>query len=63
MIDLSYRDIQGNLKEKQETANCYVISKPGNYCFPLVYGCGILDSKENPVSYTKLGGKKTIRFL
>ena len=62
MIDLSYRDIQGNLKEKQETANCYVISRPGNYCFPLIYGCGILYSKENLESYTYQGGDKQADF-
>lgn len=43
MIDLS-----NNFKE---TANCYIISKPGNYEFPLVYGCGIKNGKENPNSY------------
>ena len=43
MIDLS-----NNLKE---TANCYIISEEGNYEFPLVYGCGIFNGKENPRSY------------
>ena len=62
MIDLSYRDIFGNLRDKQETANSYVISKPGNYCFPLIYGCGIKDSKDNSDSYTNQGGKKQASF-
>ena len=62
MIDLSYRDIFGNLRDKQETANSYVISKPGNYCFPLIYGCGIKDSKDNSESYTNQGGKKQASF-
>ncbi len=53
MIDLSYRDIFGNLKDKQETANSYVISKPGNYCFPLIYGCGIFGGSDNKISYTR----------
>ena len=53
MIDLSYRDIFGNLKDKQETANSYVISKPGNYCFPLIYGCGIMNGSDNKISYTR----------
>lgn len=38
-------------KNCKETANSYVISKPGNYEFPLVYGCGIKNGKENPNSY------------
>ena len=62
MIDLSYRDIFGNLRDRQETANSYVISKPGNYCFPLIYGCGIKDSKDNSESYTNQGGKKQASF-
>ena len=62
MIDLSYRDIFGNLRDRQETANSYVISKPGNYCFPLIYGCGIKDSKDNSDSYTNQGGKKQASF-
>ena len=53
MIDLSYRDIFGNLRDKQETANSYVISKPGNYCFPLIYGCGIFGGIDNKISYTR----------
>lgn len=41
-------DLSNNLKE---TANCYIISEEGNYEFPLVYGCGIKNGKENPRSY------------
>ena len=41
-------DLSNNLKE---TANCYIISEQGNYEFPLVYGCGIFNGKENPRSY------------
>ena len=41
-------DLSNNLKE---TANCYIISEEGNYEFPLVYGCGIMNGKENPRSY------------
>ena len=43
MIDLS--------KNCKETANCYIISEEGNYEFPLIYGCGIKNGKENPRSY------------
>ena len=42
-------DLSKNLKE---TANCYIISEEGNYEFPLVYGCGIMNGKENPRSYS-----------
>ena len=52
-IDLSYRDIHGNKREAQETANCYVINKPGSYCFPLVYGNSIKDGISNKKAYTK----------
>ena len=41
-------DLSNNLKE---TANCYIISEQGNYEFPLVYGCGFMNGKENPRSY------------
>ena len=62
MIDLSYRDIFGNLRDKQETANSYVISKPGNYCFPLIYGCGIMNGNDNKISYTKQGKLPQLDF-
>ena len=62
MIDLSYRDIFGNLRDKQETANSYVISKPGNYCFPLIYGCGIMNGNDNKISYTKQGKLHQLDF-
>ena len=62
MIDLSYRDIFGNLRDKQETANSYVISKPGNYCFPLIYGCGIMNGNDNKISYTIPGKLHQLDF-
>jgi hypothetical protein len=60
VVDLSYRDIHGNLQEKQETANSYVISKPGEYCFPLIMGNGIKDGKTNYLAFTnqKLSNKQ-----
>lgn len=33
-------------KDIEETANCYVISAPGTYAIPLVYGNAIKDGKE-----------------
>jgi hypothetical protein len=64
MIDLSYCDIQGNVLDIQETANSYVISKPGNYCFPLVYGNAIKDGKDNLGAYTgRSGSSQRFDFL
>ncbi len=37
-IDLSMYDLQGNQLSGRTTANCYVVSAPGWYKFPLVYG-------------------------
>ena len=34
------------------TANCYVVSAPGTYTLPLVYGNGIKDGQPNPSAYT-----------
>ena len=35
----------------QNTANCYVISAPGNYMIPLVYGNAIKNNNPNYVAY------------
>ena len=35
----------------EETANCYLISAPGHYCIPLVYGNAIKNGKTNTKSY------------
>ena len=55
--DLSSHDIYGSLKaarngEIYETANCYVVSAPGWYRFPLVYGCGYRKGSVNSAAYT-----------
>lgn len=44
-------------KEKRHTANCYVISAPGSYCIPLVYGNAIKDGRTNEQAYktSKIG--------
>ncbi len=39
-------------KKIEETANCYVISAPGVYTIPLVYGNAIKNGGENPKAYT-----------
>lgn len=38
-------------KGSRSTANCYVISAPGYYCIPLVYGNAIKNGSDNPSSY------------
>ena len=59
--NLSMFDIYGN-PIKQTTANCYVVSKPGTYKFPLVFGCALKNGAENPESYTNNGGSKSHDF-
>ena len=48
--DLSTHDIKGNVTPRN-TANCYIISHPGFYKIPLVYGNAITDGKTNAKSY------------
>lgn len=36
----------------ENTANCYVVSGSGYYCFPLVYGNAIKNGKTNTSAYT-----------
>ena len=35
----------------EETANCYLISAPGHYCIPLVYGNGVKNDIPNTNAY------------
>ena len=35
----------------EETANCYLISAPGHYCIPLVYGNGVKNDAFNTNAY------------
>ena len=39
----------------RETANCYVITRPGKYKFPLVYGNAIRNGRTNEASYAPQG--------
>lgn len=48
--DLSTHDIKGTVTPRN-TANCYVISHPGFYKIPLVYGNAITAGNPNPDSY------------
>lgn len=47
------------------TANCYLISAPGSYTFPLVYGNGVKDGAPNTGAYTvSVSGTSVLdRFL
>ena len=49
--DLSMHDIKGNARATRSTANCYVISHPGYYKIPLVYGNAITNGVNNTNSY------------
>ena len=53
--DLSMHDIKGNTRAARSTANCYVISHPGFYKLPLVYGNAITNGINNTASYTYNG--------
>ena len=48
--DLSTHDIKGNTIARS-TANCYIVSGPGTYKFPLVYGNAITNGATNTESY------------
>ena len=48
--DLSTYDYKGN-STNRNTANCYLISAPGYYKIPLVYGNAITNGTDNPTSY------------
>ena len=48
--DLSTHDVNGNVTP-MNTANCYVISAPGFYKIPLVYGNAIQNGSDNVGSY------------
>lgn len=53
--DLSLYDIQGNKTSQRTTANCYVVSKPGKYKIPVVYGNAITGGKTNRKAYLYSG--------
>ena len=52
-IDLSLMDIYGNTVSRT-TANCYVVSKPGFYKIPMVYGNAIKNGATNRDAYVSL---------
>ncbi|KXB81443.1 hypothetical protein HMPREF3034_01889, partial [Prevotella sp. DNF00663] len=60
--DLSMHNLEGK-KTLRNTANCYLISAPGWYKIPLVYGNGVKNGKENLHSYQTMntGGKFVLK--
>lgn len=53
-FDLSMHDVEGNPNPSgMTTANCYVVSSPGTYMFPLVYGNAVKNGASNTASYTR----------
>lgn len=62
VVDLSLQDIYGN-PINRSTANCYVVSKPGKYKFPLVYGNAIKNGKVNTAAFTNNGGSNSHDFV
>ena len=57
--DLSTHDIKG-VTTSRNTANCYVISHPGFYKLPLVYGNAIKEGTPNLSSYTSSAPPKIV---
>ncbi|WP_315321689.1 fimbrillin family protein [Segatella oulorum] len=49
--DLSMYDIKGTPRLSRSTANCYIISHPGYYKIPLVYGNAITNGNNNTNAY------------
>ena len=48
----------------RSTANSYVISAPGHYCIPLVYGNAITNGSNNPSSYqTSVSGTYVLQHF
>ena len=61
--DLSLYDITGTAHSR-ETANCYVITRPGWYKFPCVYGNAIQGGATNASAYTGPTGSHVLsQFL
>ena len=59
-MDLSRVDIFGNETGTINTANCYIVRNEGDYCFPLIYGNGIKNGKDNKEAYTNSKPENTL---
>ena len=55
-VDGSYDEVD-QAEIAQETANCYVITRPGYYKFPLVYGNAIRNGAANKMAYDPQNGQ------
>ena len=62
ITDLSRQNIYGE-SISVTTANCYVVSTPGTYAFPLVYGNAFVNGKANASAYTKVQGSYSHDFV
>lgn len=51
ILDLSLYDHYQKKQWKRSTANCYIVSGPGTYLIPLVYGNAITNGEENEKAY------------
>lgn len=60
--DLSKQNIYGE-SISMTTANCYVVSMPGTYAFPLVYGCAVKGGKVARAAFTKVEGLYSHDFV
>ena len=50
-FDLSTLNVATGATVARTTANCYVVSSPGSYKFPLVYGNGVKNGAANESAY------------
>lgn len=54
-FDLSTINVAtGATLERSTTANCYVVSAPGTYKFPIVYGNGLQGGVDNSTAYSRM---------
>ena len=54
----------GAREDIEETANCYLISAPGHYCIPLVYGNAIKNGTTNSHAYqTSVSGAHVLQHF
>ncbi|KXB78223.1 hypothetical protein HMPREF3034_02583, partial [Prevotella sp. DNF00663] len=60
--DLSTHDLDGKPRP-MTTANCYLISAPGWYKIPLVYGNGIENGVDNTKAYKAFNKQSTKQYL
>lgn len=52
VIDLSVYDQRQEKRWNRSTANCYIVSKPGTYRIPLIYGNAWMDGSANTKAYS-----------